>query len=191
MFELSDPSSVYQRSYLGAVDEFLAAGEERSAGLLSWPADDSFPGCEFTRDDLADQSGFARYADFLRRQRLEETPRPVEYVPSTMLWITDGETYLGSISLRHRLTDDLLTWGGHIGYRVRPSARRQGYATRALAAVLPIAASRGIDPALVTCDADNVASRRVIEHNGGVFEDIREKKLRFWVPTGRGPGPAT
>jgi predicted acetyltransferase len=36
---------------------------------------------------------------------------------------------------------------------------------------------------LITCDVDNIASRRVIEHNGGVLEDQREQKLRFWAPT--------
>lgn len=40
-----------------------------------------------------------------------------------------------------------------------------------------------LDPALLTCDADNVGSRRVIESDGGVLEDQREDKLRFWVPT--------
>jgi hypothetical protein len=41
----------------------------------------------------------------------------------------------------------------------------------------------GIDPALLTCDDTNTGSRRVIESNGGVFEDKRRDKLRFWVPT--------
>jgi predicted acetyltransferase len=52
-----------------------------------------------------------------------------------------------------------------------------------LAAALPVAQDLGIDPALLTCDVDNLASRRVIESNGGVLEDQREDKLRFWVPT--------
>jgi predicted acetyltransferase len=74
--------------------------------------------------------------------------------------------------------------GGHIGYLVRPSARRQGHATAMLAAVLPHARAPGIDSALVTCDVDNVASRKVIMANGGVLEDELDGKLRFWVPTG-------
>jgi predicted acetyltransferase len=52
-----------------------------------------------------------------------------------------------------------------------------------LRAVLPHALALGIDPALLTCDTDNVGSRKVIEANGGVFEDERSGKLRFWVPT--------
>ena len=53
-----------------------------------------------------------------------------------------------------------------------------------LAAALPRAHAMGIDPVLVTCDVDNVASRRVIEANGGVLENELQGKLRFWVPTG-------
>ena len=52
-----------------------------------------------------------------------------------------------------------------------------------LAAALPVAASLGIDPALVTCDNINLGSRKVIEANGGVFQDQRGVKLRYWVPT--------
>jgi len=54
-----------------------------------------------------------------------------------------------------------------------------------LGAVLPEVARLGIDTALVTCDVDNMGSRRVIEANGGVLEDQREVKLRYWVPTPR------
>jgi predicted acetyltransferase len=53
-----------------------------------------------------------------------------------------------------------------------------------LARMLPIAHRLGVDPALLTCQATNVGSRRVIEHNGGVLEDERDGMLRFWVPTG-------
>ena len=73
--------------------------------------------------------------------------------------------------------------GGHIGYDVRPSARRRGHATEMLRQALAIAHGMGIDPALITCDVDNVGSRTVIERNGGVLEDERAGKLRFWVPT--------
>ena len=125
---------------------------------------------------------FADFASFIAGQRFEASPRPAAYVPSTELWMTDGVEYLGRISLRHELTE-LLTWGGHIGYSVRPSARRRGYAGQALAMMLPVCAELGIDPVLVTCDTDNAASRRTIEKNRGVYEDTREGKLRFWVPT--------
>jgi predicted acetyltransferase len=105
-------------------------------------------------------------------------------VPCTHLWFVDGEEYIGRLAIRHSLTDWLRRIGGHIGYEVRPTARRQGHATRMLGLALPVAASLGIDPALVTCDVANTASRRVIEANGGRLEEVGEGKLRFWVPTG-------
>jgi len=51
-----------------------------------------------------------------------------------------------------------------------------------LAAALPVARSLGIDPALLTCDEDNIASRKVIEASGGMLVDNRHGKLRYWVP---------
>jgi predicted acetyltransferase len=52
-----------------------------------------------------------------------------------------------------------------------------------LAAVLPVARSLGVDQALLTCDEDNLASRRMIEANGGVLEDKSGGKVRYWIPT--------
>jgi predicted acetyltransferase len=101
------------------------------------------------------------------------------------LWITDGdpEQVIGFCAIRHTLNHFLRELGGHIGYSVRPARRRQGHATRALALALDRAAELGIDRALVTCDFDNEASRRTIERNGGVFEDRRADKLRYWIYT--------
>ena len=52
-----------------------------------------------------------------------------------------------------------------------------------LKAALPWALGLGIDPALVTCDEDNAGSVGVIEAAGGVLEDVRGIKRRYWVPT--------
>lgn len=183
MFELATPHPRFHRSFLEAADEFIAAGQEPYAGILDWPADATFEGRTYTRADLESPEVFEDLCRFVANDRLQDSPRPAHFVPATTLWMADGDEYLGRISLRHELTDVLFTWGGHIGYGVRPSARRKGYATRALALMLPVAADLGIDPVLVTCDVDNVASRRTIEGNGGVYEDTRDGKLRFWVPT--------
>jgi predicted acetyltransferase len=105
------------------------------------------------------------------------------YVPQTVLWWAAGEESLGRLSIRHDLTPHLLYFGGNIGFEVRPGARRRGHATAMLAAALPLAAALGIDPARLDCDADNVASRLVIERNGGVLDEERDGNLYFWVPT--------
>lgn len=129
----------------------------------------------------------------LVRQLLEfgDVDREVDerWVHCDYRWITDGdpEEMVGFLAIRHRLNDFLLEEGGHIGYSVRPSRRREGHATRALSLALDRAAQLGIDRALVTCDDDNEPSRRTIERNGGVFEDERNGKLRYWIDlAGRG-----
>jgi predicted acetyltransferase len=106
------------------------------------------------------------------------------FVPMTTLWWVDGTEYLARLGIRHRLAPGRSgERNGHIGYDVRPSARRQGHATAMLAAALPVAASLGLPRVLITCDTDNVGSRRTIERNGGVLHDQLDEKLRFWLPT--------
>ncbi len=131
----------------------------------------------------ADPREFASYVCRLRADVREESARPDGHVPATTLWWVDDEEYLGRLAIRHRLTPSLRALGGHIGYDVRPSARQRGHATAMLAAALPAARGLGIDLVLVTCDDDNVASRKVIEANGGVLEGKSGAKLRYWVPT--------
>jgi predicted acetyltransferase len=132
-----------------------------------------------------DPAVFAEYARSVRDQELEETPRPSSFVPSTTRWWCEDTTYLGRIALRHRLNEWLLEVGGHIGYDVAPAHRRRGHATAMLRAFLPwVRREHGLEQVLVTCDTDNVPSRRVIEACGGVLEDQRGVKLRYWVPTG-------
>ena len=188
MIRLVEPDPRYQRSFLDAADEFIAEGKAAYAGILAMPPDASFDGVEFTRAGLADPGEFARFTAYLRAEALPESPRPTGWVPYTVRWVVEDGEYLGRVSLRHTLNQQLLTWGGHIGYGVRPTARGRGVATAALALMLPVAADMGIDPVLVTCDVDNEPSRRTIERNGGVYENTREGKLRYWVPTGTGRG---
>lgn len=107
-------------------------------------------------------------------------------VASTYYWITEGDggpddEVIGFLNLRHDLNDWLLEEGGHIGYSVRPARRRLGHATRALALGVRRAGELGIERVLVTCDTDNEASARTIESGGGVFEDVRKDKRRYWI----------
>jgi predicted acetyltransferase len=176
--ELVAPTIAVHASFLDAMAEFQKEGRGQ-------PDDQSMIGDEIrgNRDTWQDAAAFAEYTAALRADALEDTPRREGYVPCTTLWYVEGAEYLGRLAIRHRLTEWLLEYGGHIGYDVRPSARRQGHATAMLKKALPIAKQLGIDEVLITCDADNRASRRVIEANGGRFADERSGKLRFWVST--------
>jgi predicted acetyltransferase len=178
MPELTAPTPAVRKSFLRAVAEFRTEFAEHASGIQVFP-DEIWPD-----ETLASPEGFTAYVERLAEAALEDCAgRPPSHVPATTLWYVDGGAYLGRLSIRHRLTPFLLDVGGHIGYAVRPSQRCRGHATAMLAAALPYAYGLGIDPALLTCDADNVASRKVIERAGGVLEDQRGEKLRFWVPT--------
>jgi predicted acetyltransferase len=175
---LVPPDVRVHASFLTAMAEFRADGR-------AVPTDNSMVGQDIRAHGRSwgDPDVFARYVAELHAAASEETPRADGLVACTTLWYVDGDDYLGRLAIRHRLTPTLLRVGGHIGYDVRRTARRHGHATAMLRAALPITYALGIDPALLTCDTDNDASRKVIEANGGHLEDERDGKLRYWLPT--------
>lgn len=173
MASLTLPHPRFHASFLGFAAELAAEGRAGDRSMIG--------------QDIAEWTGawelpegFASYVAAVRAQADVAEPG---FVTHTTWWWVEGAEVLGRIDLRHDLTEHLREVGGHVGYDVRPSVRRRGHATAMLAAVLPEAARRGTARVLVTCDHDNVASRRTIERNGGVLEDRRGAKLRYWVTT--------
>ena len=179
---LVTPSTRYRESFLAALAECHQEDRhlELDEGLLTDPQEF---GCFVAalRADAESPGAQARYVWSLRGK--EPPYRPDGYVAQTILWWTAGDEFLGRLTIRHRLTLHLLYEGGHIGYEVRPTARRRGHATAMLAAGLPFAAELGVTKALIDCDPANRASRRVIEKNGGEFGGEWDDELYFWVPT--------
>jgi len=94
----------------------------------------------------------------------------VPRMPGYSRWMWDGD-FCGVIGFRWQpgTTELPPHCLGHVGYSVVPWKRRRGYATRAFALLLPEAKEEGLAYVEVTTDADNVASRRVIEANGGAL----------------------
>jgi predicted acetyltransferase len=174
MSALVVPDVGLKESFLAAMAEFA---DEGRAGDRSGIGND----LEHWTGTWESDEGFAAYV----AERVAERDGPVrkDWVHCTNLWWVEGSEYIGRMSIRHELNDWLSEIGGHIGYDVRRSRRGEGHATAMLAAALPVAHDLGIKRALLTCDDDNIASRLVIERNGGVLEDIRGGKMRFWVPT--------
>ncbi|GAA0542368.1 GNAT family N-acetyltransferase [Paractinoplanes ferrugineus] len=176
---LISPTVDVHASYLRAMAEHVAEGRGR-------PGDGSNVG-QYIRQFgrvWAEPAEFRRFVDGLLAQAAADTVRPATYVPTTTLWWVDGDEYLGRLGIRHRLAPGRMgERNGHIGYDVRPSARRKGHATAMLAASLPIAAALGLPKVLLTCDDTNEASRRTIERNGGVRHDRMDEKLRYWILT--------
>lgn len=118
--------------------------------------------------------------------------REVDRIPGPTRWIVAEDRperpFIGSINLRWQedaagrpilaLPEHVL---GHVGYTILPAFAGRGYATAALAAMLGVARQAGLAEIIVTCDAANRASRRVIEKNGG-------RLLESFVAPLYGPG---
>jgi predicted acetyltransferase len=113
------------------------------------------------------------------------TSLPEGLVPQTTFWILDDDGQaVGVVRVRHHLNDALLVHGGHIGFYVRKDKRGRGCARRALRAALDRLRTLGEPRALLTADADNVASIRVIESVGGRRDpaaDATDPEYRCWI----------
>ncbi|RII08693.1 Acetyltransferase (GNAT) family protein [Streptomyces sp. YIM 130001] len=177
MPRLVAPDTRFRHSFVEAMGEFAAEGEFFGDTLRRELA--------LYGDDWHTPSGFARYVAAIGNESREEGVRPEGFVPATWYWYVDGPTFLGRIQIRHRLTPLLRDYGGHVGYGVRPTARRLGHARAMLREVLSYAQALGLDEVLLTCEVTNTGSRKVIEGCGGVLEDVRGSKARYWVSAGR------
>jgi len=168
--ELVLPSVKYRDSYLAAAKEFTQEDSVRYKDIYGPAA---------TED-------FGRFVE-KRKAMMEGKELPTGWVPVSDYWLIDNGEYIGRVSVRHLLNDNLLNIGGHIGYDIRPSQRHKGYGKKILELALPKAKELDIIRVLVTCDETNEASRKIIEANGGVFEDKRPnpeggpEKLRYWI----------
>lgn len=167
MVFLTEPSHQYKASFLEGVNEFQREGKYR--GFDVQRLTNNFE--EFLRSKIASNL-YNHYP---------------EHVPATDFWLIDNDEYIGRLSLRHELNTLLWRIGGHIGYEIRPSRRRQGYGRLILSLGLDKAREIGLKRALVTCDENNLGSKKVIEYNGGKFENAIEvegssvRKLRYWI----------
>jgi len=120
---------------------------------------------------------------------------PPEWVRCTELCLEAAGEIVGCSRLRFELNARLELEGGHIGYDVRPSMRRRGFGKSILRLVLVEARRAGLARVLVTADADNEPSLRIIQSNGGVFagEAVSMKTgkwvRRYWVDLEGGTAP--
>jgi len=114
---------------------------------------------------------------------------PEEWVQSTQFLCVRKEDnrLVGMIQIRHYFNEFLEKFGGHIGYSVRPTERRKGYAKQMLRDALKYCKELNIDKVLLTCIDSNEGSRKTIIANGGVYESTvfePEKKVnleRYWI----------
>ena len=168
MLFLAEPSVTYRDTFIQSVHEFQTEGR-----LLNYDLND------LTND-------FSAFVQELHDAKDRSKLKPGR-VPASDFWLIDKNEFIGRLSIRHVLNEFLLKMGGHIGYEIRPSRRKQGYGTEILGLGLEKAKELGLRRVLVTCDEDNIGSKKIIEHNGGQFENAIEmegdtvKKLRYWI----------
>lgn len=110
---------------------------------------------------------------------------PKGLVPSTLKLAYDHNQLVGIIDMRHYLNEGLLKSGGHIGYSVRPTQRKKGYASAMMKEALKFYKQIHVDKVLLCCLKDNRASQKTIIHSGGVLEneiqDGEDIYLRYWI----------
>lgn len=171
MPELIVPTVRFHAAWLEAHDEWGPGAHEDGFGLQP-------------PDEVDSPAGFADWVARLAAESDPAEPGDAGRAHCTYRWIVEGDRVLGAIALRHEL-NDFVQRIGHIGYGIRPSARRRGLATWALGRMLDQARGLGLDRVLIVCEVDNVASAKTIEHHGGVFEEVHDTRLgtvrRYWI----------
>jgi predicted acetyltransferase len=128
-------------------------------------------------DEVDSPAGFAAWVARLADQSDQATCR----------WIVEGDQVLGGIALRHEF-NDYVQWAGHVGFGIRPTARRRGLAAWALGRMLDEARALDMDRVMAVCATRNVASAKTIERCGGIFEEVRDTEYgpvrRYWITVG-------
>lgn len=165
---LIEPSKDFKNQYIEMIEEWKEIDEKMVPFVL--------------RFDYEDFDSFLDRIKNLRDNLIEDE----RTVNSSTLWLVEDKVRIvGAVNIRHKLNSYLMEIGGHIGYGIRPTSRRRGYATEILNQALRHAKTLGITRALVTCDKDNVGSARTIIKNNGVLDSeavINGVEIqRYWI----------
>ena len=166
--QLVTPSFELKNGYLELLDEQHQAGE------------DYFQSASAQKD-------FAAFVEELNSQS-KGINLPLGFVPMSTFWMTNSsQMILGRSVVRHFLTPALEHHGGHIGYVIRSSERKQGYGALILSLTLEKAHALGLARVRITCDTDNIGSVKVIEKNNGVLsattisEQTGKLISQYWI----------
>lgn len=183
--KLVSPKISMEQAYLDFIADWKASGEEVvpfSSRLVQ-----------------GDYGGWLEDIQMIEKGPLGKQNRLVPehvVVPSHFYFLVDAQgAIIGAADIRHYLNAYLISYGGQIGYGVRPSRRKEGYGTRLLAMALRKAGEFGLSRVLLTSYKSNTAATKIIIANGGCWdgEAVKggETVQRFWVETGRASSPSS
>lgn len=165
---LIEPNDTLENEYAEMLNEWLITGENLVPFVLQF-----------------DSKDFKNYVKLLKGFSKGINIDP-DFVNHSTFWLVNNDNkILGVSNIRHELTKGLLLEGGHIGYGIRPSERRKGYATAILKMSLEKIAEFGIRKVLVTCAKSNTGSSKSIIKNGGKLwkEHLYKgrKTQNYWI----------
>lgn len=148
------------------------------------PGIDRFEGI---RDfEKLEKLSFSEWLNDLEKNKYEEN-LPASYSPHILYLAIDNNEIVGAIGIRWKQVAVLMNYGGLIGYSIRPTKRGKGYASEMLKLALDKLKRRNIENVLITCKDFNIASKKVIEKNGGILENTYNNiddgytYLRYWI----------
>lgn len=135
--------------------------------------DEGFPDFISTSEEIEENP-----EEFIKKINLLDSSKCIQIKdfisPSKRFWLVDMEKkeYIGHISIRYNLSNDYMKkFGGHIGYMVNPKYRKQGYGSQLLKYGLEIAQEISLGEVLITCNENNIGSKKIIEKYNGKFID--------------------
>lgn len=95
------------------------------------------------------------------------------YVPAYYFKICriSDNVELGHCDLRvgHNINTEM---GGNIGYEIHADYRGHGYASKACLLLFKLARKHILDHLIITCDPENIASRKTCEYSGAELLEI-------------------
>ena len=123
-------------------------------------------------DKIYDGYTFEEALERCLNMKNEEYAKSINRVPGkTFLLIRKNDNKIvGTINIRWNLSEDMLKFGGHIGYGIRPTERRKGYNKIQLYLVLLEAQKLNLDKVMLDCSVDNLGSDKTIKALGGILE---------------------
>ncbi|MBK1810702.1 GNAT family N-acetyltransferase [Clostridium sp. YIM B02505] len=83
----------------------------------------------------------------------------------------DSNISIGNIDIRIGYNENIY-YGGNIGYGIEQSYRGNSYASKACKIIRQVAIAHEMDKLIITCNPDNIASRKTCEKAGLKLKEI-------------------